>query len=96
MNDKKTYEELMSDINAAARLVRVGMYYAHYKHPEIPYVVKGLAIIEENSEVAVRYASTTNSDVEFVRPLHKWLETVEWQGETLPRFTLLAGPARPV
>ncbi|MDB5183003.1 MAG: hypothetical protein JWO47_787 [Candidatus Saccharibacteria bacterium] len=95
MDDKKTYEELERELIEAAKSVQLGKYYAHYKHPEMPYQVKGLVIMEEDNAVVVRYASAKNNGVEFVRPLSVWLETVEWQGKTVPRFTLLGGlPAR--
>jgi len=95
MDDKKTYEELETDLKAAAKQVKPGSYYAHYKHPEIPYIVKGLLIIEENNEIAVRYASTAKVKVEFVRPLKVWLETVKWNGKTVPRFRRTEGLPKP-
>jgi len=94
MDIKKTYDELESDLKAAASLVKPGSYYSHYKHPEIPYVVKGMLVMEENNEIAVRYESTARPGVEFVRPLKVWLETVSWEGKTLPRFTLIDGPLK--
>lgn len=89
MDDKKTYEELEANLKAAAEQIDTEATYGHYKHPEIPYKVNGFAISEGTQEVLVRYASTEHPNVEMVRPLSVWVETVEWQGMTIPRFTKL-------
>lgn len=92
MSDKKSYSELRKELQQASEVVKIGSHYAHYKHPEVPYIVKGLLIIEENNEIAVRYCSTANADVEFVRPLSVWMESVQWNGQEVERFKLLDGP----
>lgn len=79
--------ELHLDLQAAAKQVIVGGRYAHYKHPELPYTVTDLVIVEATDEVAVVYMVEENgAKVSFVRPLGSWLEKVEWQGEIVPRF----------
>lgn len=70
-------------------LIHVGGRYTHYKHPEQPYEVKGLVVLEATDEVAVRYAVVGNPAVEFVRPLSSWLEAVDQVGKTVLRFTPL-------
>lgn len=82
----KSIAELESILREAATRVVVGGTYAHYKHPHQLYMVNGLSILEASDEVAVRYAMLAAPDVEFVRPLTSWLETVEWNGKTVPRF----------
>lgn len=83
--------ELGKDMQAAARQVQVGAKYAHYKHPDQPYTVTGLAILEETDGVAVLYSVEENGEqVTFIRPLDDWLSTVEWNGQTVPRFSLVS------
>lgn len=82
--------ELNKALQAAAEKVKVGTYYAHYKHPELPYLVIGLAILEANDEVAVVYQVTENGEqVTFVRPLKSWLATVTWHGQIVQRFRVV-------
>lgn len=93
MNDnKKSYEVLKQELRDAASKVEVGGLYAHYKHPELSYKIKGLAVWEATDEVAVLYQPVHQPEVVFVRPLTSWLEAVEWEGKTLPRFTKVVGP----
>jgi hypothetical protein len=89
MDEKKSFDELKEELKEAAKLVTPGGYYAHYKHPEIPYLVKGFAVAEVDNEIAVRYSSTQEPLVEFVRPLSVWNETVEWNGKVVPRFMVI-------
>jgi hypothetical protein len=67
--------------------VTVGATYAHYKHPDMQYKVLSIALIEANDEPAVVYEAQYGAKVIFVRPVSVWLEAVEWQGKTVPRFT---------
>jgi hypothetical protein len=83
----KTFEELNRLLQEAAESVSPGARYAHYKHPHYPYIVTGFCVLEATDEVAVKYASVDHSDVEFVRALEVWLETVTLNGKTVPRFT---------
>lgn len=84
--------ELTKDVAAAALRVQVGGKYAHYKHPEQPYTVTGLAILEATDGVAVLYrVEEKGEQVTFIRPLDDWLSTVEWNGRTVPRFSLISG-----
>ena len=85
----KTLKILENELMNARASVNVGGQYFHYKHPEVAYIVIGLSILEATDEVAVRYAMVHHPAVEFVRPLISWLDTVEWQGAIVPRFTLI-------
>ncbi len=83
-------QQLNDMLTAAANKVKIGGWYAHYKHSELPYQVTGLVILEATDEVAVVYSVTEDgAEVTFVRSLTDWLETVEWQGKQMPRFTLV-------
>lgn len=83
-----SYEVLQSKLAEAARLVAVGEKYAHYKHPEKPYVVLHLGLLEATEEVCVMYQDV-ESGVVWVRTLEKFLDTVEWNDKKVPRFVKL-------
>lgn len=85
--DHKSLEELRALLAEAAKKVSVGAKYYHYKDANKLYTVTGLSILEASDEVAVKYAMDTNPDIEFVRALTIWLETVDWNGQTVPRFS---------
>jgi hypothetical protein len=83
-------KQLNDMLTAAAGKVTIGGRYAHYKHPEAPYIVTDLVILEATDEVAVVYCVEEDGcKITFVRPLKSWLESVEWHGRTVPRFTQL-------
>lgn len=82
----KTFAALHKMLDDGQSKVTVGGQYTHYKDAKKVYVITGLSILEANDSVAVKYARTDNPEVEFVRALDVWLETVEWQGQTVARF----------
>ncbi|MFZ1075785.1 MAG: DUF1653 domain-containing protein [Minisyncoccia bacterium] len=79
-------EELNARLSDAAALVEVGARYVHCKDASKEYVVKSLAILESTEEIAVVYEAQYGDGITFIRPLSNWLETVEWEGKTVPRF----------
>lgn len=86
-----SHEELNEQIEEAGKLVTIGAIYKHYKYPERDYQVQGFAIQEATQKVCVRYRNIRETDApEFIRDLDSWLETVEWEGKTIPRFMLVA------
>lgn len=85
----KTQDELAAILADAQQKVEVGGRYAHYKHPELAYEVIGVALMEATEEPAVIYRAEYGAQASFVRPLSSWLDTVEWQGKMVPRFTKL-------
>lgn len=82
--DKVPYKELKKWIADARAQVTIGSKWRHYKGPE--YVIADIAIIEATNEVSVIYTSVDHPSVSFVRPLKVWLESVEVDGESVPRF----------
>lgn len=81
------HSTLNQRIAEAGELVTIGAVYKHYKYPDRDYQVLGFTIQESSQKVAVRYRNIRQSDApEFVRDLDSWLETVEWEGETILRF----------
>jgi len=67
--------------------------YRHYKGPE--YRVYAVARHSETEESVVFYQALYGDFGLWVRPLSMFTETVEVDGETLPRFALIeAEPTR--
>lgn len=89
--EHKSQAELGDSLRAAKAKIAVGDRYVHYKHPELAYKIIGFAIWEATDEVAVLYEAQYGEHVAFARPLEVWLETVEWQGKLVPRFSKVAG-----
>ena len=79
--------ELAKEIEAAASKITVGANYWHYKGRDKVYAVIGLGFLEANDELCVIYQAQYGEKLTFLRPLTVWLENVEWEGKTVPRFT---------
>lgn len=64
--------------------------YRHYKGDQ--YQVKLLALHLNDEEWMVVYEPLyKNPDAPFfTRPLREWHDTVEWQGKSIERFTLIS------
>ena len=91
----KSEAELVEALDRAAIHVPVGTNYVHYKQPDWAhrYQVVGHVILEANDEVAVLYrAMYMEREVVFARALSIWQETVEWEGQTVPRFAKVERP----
>lgn len=90
MSQHLTHEELNRGIAGASTKVVIGGVYRHYKHPDRKYFVEKIAIQESSQKVCVIYKDIASlSAPSFVRDLDSWLEYVEWEGKTVPRFLLL-------
>ena len=78
----------MSDIklSSEAKSLKLGLY-EHYKKNK--YQVLGVAIHSETLEELVVYRALYGEGLIWVRPLKMFLETVEVDGETKPRFRYL-------
>lgn len=79
--------ELAKEIEDAKAKVTVGAQYWHYKGKDKVYEITGLGFLEANDELCVIYQAQYEEHLTFVRPLTVWLEQVEWEGKTVPRFT---------
>ncbi|HSX05040.1 MAG TPA: DUF1653 domain-containing protein [Candidatus Saccharimonadales bacterium] len=84
MNSKLPYDQLLDTLTAARQKVAPATRWRHYKGPE--YVVDNIVFLEATDEVAVVYTPVLEPGVAFVRSLVSWLETVDWNGQTVPRF----------
>ncbi|MDQ5972060.1 MAG: hypothetical protein QG553_219 [Patescibacteria group bacterium] len=78
--------ELAKEIEAARSKITVGAKYWHHKSKDKVYLVVGLGFIEANEELCVIYQAQYGEKLTFIRPLRVWLENVEWEGKTVPRF----------
>ena len=63
--------------------------YRHYKGPE--YRVLGVAHHSETEQQMVVYQALYGDYGLWVRPLEMFCESVEVDGETVPRFALIKG-----
>lgn len=81
--------ELAKEIEKAKLKVTVGARYWHYKGKDKVYEVIGLGFLEANDELCVIYQAQYGERLTFLRPVTIWLEQVEWEGKTVPRFTKL-------
>ena len=85
--DHKPEKTLAQELQAAAQQVPVGAFYTHYKHPELCYKIVGHCVLEASDEVAVLYQAQYGEKITYARALSVFLETVAYEGETMPRFT---------
>lgn len=83
----KETSELSVLLKQAKSKIAVGAIYAHYKNPDLLYKVTQIAVLEANDEPCVIYQAQYGPRFSFVRPVSSWLDKVEWQGQTVPRFT---------
>lgn len=93
-DEHKPEAQLSRELAEAAKLVPVGSYYVHYKHPdwEHRYKVVGFAVLEATDEVAVLYQPMyMHEPIVFARALRIWQESVVWDGKTVPRFAKITG-----
>lgn len=85
-----THEELNKQIKEASELVAIGGVYKHYKYPERKYFVEQICIQEATQKVCILYKDIASLNApSFVRDLDSWLEDVNWEGKTIPRFILI-------
>lgn len=84
-----SFKELQDKIDEAAGQVVVGGTYVHYKGTDKLYKVTGFAVREFDNEVVVLYRPLyIDEDITFSRPVGEWVDRVEWQGKTVPRFKI--------
>lgn len=69
------------------RMIRPGTY-RHYKGPLYKVIATGKHT--ETEEILVFYQSLYGGFEFWARPLQMWNETVEYEGETVPRFTFVS------
>jgi hypothetical protein len=85
----KTHKQqltLAKEIENAKTKVTVGATYWHYKARDKVYKVIGFGFLEATDELCVIYQAQYDERLTFLRPLTVWLENVEQEGSTVPRF----------
>lgn len=83
--DKLPFEALEQMLAEAKQKVPIGSRWRHYKGND--YTINLLVITEEDNQVAVVYTPLKHPETTFVRPLSVWLESVEWNGDMVQRFS---------
>lgn len=67
--------------------IHVGDWFTHYKGGK--YEVVALALKEDTLEPLVVYRSPQHSNTVWARTYSDWNSDVEWEGNTIKRFTLI-------
>ena len=80
--------ELVSQLEAAHKVVEIGGVYAHYRDSESRYKVISLAIIEATQEVGVIYQKA-DAPMSWIRPISSWLEKIFIWNIFVQRFQLV-------
>ncbi len=79
----------MKGLEEVKKKVRIGRYYAHYKHPgEKRYQITDIGILEKTLEVCVIYKSLETGWL-WIRTADNFLEKVDVNGKKIPRFSLV-------
>lgn len=81
-----TEDELLSRIADARSKINPAGTYVHYRHPELPYRILHIGLIEAREEPGVIYQRIDRPELIWVRPVQEWLETVEVDGKEVHRF----------
>lgn len=81
--------DLTKEIEDAKAKITIGAKYRHFKSTDKVYEVIGLGFLEATDELCVIYRAEYGEHLTFLRPLSVWLERVEWEGESVLRFTKL-------
>lgn len=83
---KAPEENLLQQLNDAKAVVEIGATYRHYKSAEMTYVVKDIVFQEADMQPCVIYQAQYGLGLTFSRPVSVWLEMVDFEGESVPRF----------
>lgn len=77
---------MLAPFSETATTLPLGIY-EHYKGNR--YEVLGVGRHSETHEEMVIYRALYGSNDFWIRPLSLFVDTVSWEGKTLPRFRLL-------
>jgi hypothetical protein len=85
---QKDLDALLSDIQSAQDIVKIGEIYSHYKDQTKFYKIVGYTVIESLDEIAVIYQPLyVGKEITFTRPFSEFISSVEWEGNMVKRFT---------
>lgn len=86
---RRTRDEIFSDFEKVRVSVKIGGYYAHYKHPgQKRYRVVAIGLMEDTWVPMVTYEHLDTGAM-CVRTLENFLEKVEIDGKMVSRFSLV-------
>lgn len=88
----KPEAQTLKEITDAGKRIKIGGIYQHYKSPDMLYKIISFATLEATDEMCVVYQAQYGAGIQVVRPVGVFLETVEWEGRTVPRFKLVKSP----
>lgn len=81
-----TTPEFAAELDRLKAAAPLGARYRHYKYPDKSYRIVMHGFIEATGEPAIVYQSEKDQSV-WIRPAPVFLESVEWEGNHVPRFT---------
>lgn len=81
---RKSERELRAMLAEATEMVPTGSIWQHFKGDK--YKVICIAFDEITLNFEVVYVPLKHPDIHFTRMMSVWLESVEWNGYTVPRF----------
>ena len=84
---KESTPEFAVALEQLKNQIPLGARFYHYKNPNQFYTVVAHGILEATGEPAVSYQAEYGEKITWIRPLAVFLENVEWEGKTIPRFT---------
>jgi hypothetical protein len=86
MTDHRPRNELAEEMSTLKEKIEIGRRYIHYKNADTSYTVRGLVVIEATEVISVLYQENAGPKLTFVRPASEWLDMVEFNGKSVPRF----------
>lgn len=81
--------ELAISLQEAFKSVEIGETYVSYKDPTKPYTVLHIGLWEETEEPSVIYQALYGEKLIWIRPVSKFTELVEHDGQKVLRFRKL-------
>ncbi len=87
MDEHKSQDELLKEIDDAKKLIKVNGIYSHYKSLDNHYRVVDIAILEATDEPCVIYKALYGNNITFVRAVSVWIQKVEFNDTVVPRFS---------
>jgi len=86
MEDHKTHDQLLNEIEEAKKKVELGLTYVHYKDAKKLYKPIRFGTLEANDELCVIYEAQYGPGLTFIRPVKEWVESINWNGRLVKRF----------
>ena len=78
--------ELAISLQESMKKVEIGAVYVSSKDPTKPYLVLHIGLWEMTEEPAVVYQALYGEKIVWIRPLSKFTEMIEHEGQMVSRF----------